>query len=374
MGERTGHVPSQLHPAAQPGPGPGMATFDRSIVLPAGKLPAAMLHELLARLPEPGRRLLNGPGVGEDAAVISFGATSLVAKSDPVTFATDLIGWYAVHVNANDIAATGATPRWFLPTVLLPEGVTAGVVESIFTQLREAAGSIGVELIGGHTEVTIGLPRPVISGAMLGEAPASGTLATSGARPGDHIILTKGIAVEGASLLAREFRVAALESGVSEQTLEKAANFLFEPGISVLKDARTAMAAGSVTAMHDPTEGGLASALAELSQASGNGLVVDQRSVLVLPECAELCGALGADVWGLIASGALLITCSSGSSDDIVTALESAGIAASVIGRVTGPGEPALIERADGATAPLPFFARDEIARLFSEVSSTSGA
>ena len=207
---------------------------------------------------------------------------------------------------------------------------------------------------------------------MLGEAPASGTLATSGARPGDQIILTKGIAVEGASLLAREFRKVALETGVSEQTLETASNFLFNPGISVLKDAQIAMAAGTVTAMHDPTEGGLASALAELGQASGNGLVVAQRSVTVLPECAVLCDALGVDPWGLIASGALLITCGPDSSGDIVRALESNDIAARIIGRGTSRGEPALIERASGETAPLPAFARDEIARLFSEGSAAN--
>jgi hydrogenase expression/formation protein HypE len=347
------------------------ASFDLLAGLPAGKLPAVMLNELLSQLPKPGRRLLTGPGVGEDAAVISFGATSLVAKSDPVTFATDLIGWYAVNVNANDIAATGATPKWFLPTVLLPVGVTADVVESIFRQLMEAAASIGVELIGGHTEVTVGLPRPIISGTMLGEAPASGTLTTSGARLGDDIILTKGIAVEGASLLAREFGQRALKANVSEQTLETASNFLFSPGISVLKDAQIAVAAGTVTAMHDPTEGGLASALAELGHASGNGLIVDEDSVPVLPECSQLCDALGVDVWGLIASGALLITSTAESSHDIVAALESSDIAARVIGHMTDSGEPALIRRASGETPALPVFSRDEIARLFSE-SSTS--
>ena len=370
MGEASEDAPlTEPHTAASSGP----TRPDRSLVnstgLPAGKLPAEMLKELLSRLPEPSRRLLTGPGIGEDAAVISFGATSLIAKSDPVTFATDLIGWYAVNVNANDIAATGATPKWFMPTVLLPEGVSAVVVESIFTQLMEAAAAIGVELIGGHTEVTVGLPRPIISGAMLGEAPASSTLATSGARPGDVIILTKGIAVEGASLLAREFRQFALEKGVSEKTLETASNFLFSPGISVLIDAQVAVAAGTVTAMHDPTEGGLASALAELSAASGNGLTVKRDAVPVLTECAELCEALGVDAWGLIASGALLITCTPDSAGDIVSALELEGIAAGVIGRVTGQGEPALLEHASGEQTPLPVFARDEIARLFSESS-----
>lgn len=343
-----------------------MPPFDRSTRLPAGKLPQQFLNELLGKLPEPSRRLLTGPGVGEDAAVISFGATSLIAKADPVTFATHLIGWYAVHVNANDIAATGAIPKWFMPTVLLPEGTEARTVESIFTQLREAADSIGVELIGGHTEITVGMPRPLISGAMLGEAPASGTISTSGANPGDHIILTKGIAVEGGSLLAREFGAQATSASVTKEQIDTAANYLFNPGISVLRDAQIAMESGTVTAMHDPTEGGLASALAELQAASGNGLVVEADSVNVLNECEQLCIALDVDPWGLIASGALLITCTPDTSASIISALVSEGIAATKIGEMTGSGEATLLELPTGEQVPMPVFGRDEIARLFS--------
>ncbi len=289
-----------------------------------------------------------------------------MAKADPVTFATDLIGWYAVHVNANDIAATGAVPKWFMPTVLLPEGTPASVVESIFAQLQDAAESIGVELIGGHTEITVGMPRPLVSGAMLGEAPASSTISTSGARPGDRIILTKGIAVEGGSLLAREFREQALTAGTHEDVIEKASNYLFEPGISVLRDAQIAVASGTVTTMHDPTEGGLASALAELSEASGNGLLVERTLVNALPECVELCDALGVDIWGLIASGALLITCTPETSSAIQRSLEAEGIAAGEIGQITDSRMPALIKEPSGSIEPLPVFARDEIARLYS--------
>lgn len=340
--------------------------LDMSAALPAGKLPPQLLRELLAKLPEHSKRVLTGPGVGEDTAVISFGATSLVAKSDPVTFATDLIGWYVVHVNANDIAASGATPKWFMPTVLLPENTATSAVEEIFTQLQDATESIGVDMIGGHTEITVDLPRPIIAGTMLGEVSASGAVSTAEANPGDSIILTKGIAIEGASLLARQFGSQAIATGVSQQTLNNAANFLFEPGISVLKDSKVATAAGTVTAMHDPTEGGLASALAELSEASGNGLLVEKDAVQVLPECQELCDALNADPWGLISSGALLITCTKESATSIISALTTEGIKSSVIGEITQPGDRALLKTGSGATAPLPTFERDEIARLFS--------
>ena len=174
------------------------------VQLRPGKLPNSLLRQMLADLRSGDPRVLVGPGVGEDAAHISFGGSTLIAKADPVTFATDLIGWYAVNVNANDVAASGGTPRWFLATVLLPEGGDSAGAAAIFDQMREAAGELGVELVGGHTEVTIGLPRPIVCGAMLGEAPASKAISTSGACVGDSVVLTRGIAIEGTSILARE--------------------------------------------------------------------------------------------------------------------------------------------------------------------------
>ncbi|MFW6175075.1 MAG: AIR synthase related protein, partial [Chloroflexota bacterium] len=283
-----------------------MSTSDNG--LPAGKLPQELLARLLARLETDDPRVLGGAGVGEDAALIDFGDRVLIAKSDPVTFASDLIGWYAAHINANDVACCGGDPRWFLATVLLPVGVSESAVEAIFNQLHDACHSLGVSMVGGHTEMTLDLPRPLISGTMLGEVPRGQEITTSGARPGDRIILTKGIAIEGASILAREAAGRLRAAGVAQDTIDAAADLLFRPSISVVPDARAARSAGGVTAMHDPTEGGLAAALSELAAASGNGLMVESEAVPVLPEAEAVCRALGADPWGLIASGALLIT------------------------------------------------------------------
>jgi hydrogenase maturation factor len=331
--------------------------------LKAGKLPAPLLAKLLARIERRDPRVLLGAGVGEDAALISFGSSTLIAKTDPVTFAADLIGWYAVQVNANDIASCGGEPRWFLATVLLPEGSPPALAETIFEQVREAAAGLGIELVGGHTEVTIGLPRPIVVGLMLGEAPADGTFSTSCARPGDVLLLTKGIAIEGTSLLAREAADRLRKAGVRAGRIEAAKRFLFEPGISVVADARAARAAGGVTAMHDPTEGGLATALLEICAASRCGVEVDAAAVPVLPETRVFCEALGADPWGLIASGALLIAASPGAERGIVSSLSAEGISASVIGRLTPPDKGHTLVR-NGRRSPLPRFERDEVARL----------
>ena len=167
-------------------------------MLPTGKLPPKLLDELLARHSRPDPRVVLGPRAGEDAAIIDMGDRYLVAKTDPITFATDEIGWYAVNVNANDVACCGAVPKWFLATLLLPEQRTdAALVERVFAQIADACAALDVTLCGGHTEITYGLDRPIVVGQMLGEVAPDACLSTSGARPGDALILTKGIAVEG---------------------------------------------------------------------------------------------------------------------------------------------------------------------------------
>ena len=322
---------------------------------------------MLARLPESSPRVLVGPGVGEDAAQISFGSVTLIAKADPVTFATDLIGWYAVHVNANDVAASGGTPRWFMATALLPEDCELTDVEAIFHQVKQAASELDVEVIGGHTEVTIGLPRPILCGAMLGEAPASTAIATAGARTGDALILTKGIAIEGTALLARELphRLAATGSQINKPLIDRAANYLFDPGISVVADARIAIRAGGVTSMHDPTEGGLANALAEVAKASGLGMDIYSQAVPVLPETQAICQTLNVDPWGLIASGALLITARPDQAPNLLERLDEENSAPAVIGHVTEPDQDVVLIDPSGRRKPLPTFERDEIARVF---------
>jgi hydrogenase maturation factor len=330
-----------------------------------GKLPAKLLEQLLARHVRPDASVLVGPGIGEDAAIIDMGDRCLVAKTDPITFASDAIGWYAVHVNANDVACCGARPRWFLATVLLPEhDTTPELVEAIFQQMADACGELDVTLCGGHTEITHGLDRPIVVGQMLGDVARSDFVSGAGARAGDVIILTKGIAVEGTALIARE-KPAALASVMDEKELERCAGFLRNPGISVVKDARLALEAGEVHALHDPTEGGIATGLWELAEAAGLGLRVDRERLPILPECALMCRYLGLDPLGLIGSGSLLIATPGEYAASIIDKLSEAGIAAVTIGELVAGGEGRRMRAADGSLELMPQFPRDEITRLF---------
>lgn len=333
-------------------------------LLSVGKLPVDLLNRLLSKVPLQDPRVLLGPGVGLDCAVVDLGVTLLVFKSDPITFASDEIGWYLVQVNANDIATTGAQPRWLLVTLLLPEGeTTAELVEQISAQIHSACQKIGVSVIGGHTEITYGLERPIVVGTLIGEVARQNLVTPQGAAPGDRILLTKGVPIEATAILAREFP-SRLAGALSAAERKQAANFLYDPGISVLRDAQIATQAGQVTAMHDPTEGGLAAALWELAQACGHSLVVDPAAVPVPPLSARICQALNLDPLAAIASGALLLTAPVEDAVDIQRALEDEGIACAEIGAVEA-GAAAVWQETKTGRQSWPRPERDEIAKMY---------
>lgn len=336
-----------------------------SEVLPAGKLPPELLGKLLATIPDD-PSIVIGAGVGRDAAAVRYGDRVLVLKSDPITFATDEIGWYAPNVNANDIACMGATPRWMLATALLPDrDTTPELVERIFTSLREACAALGVLLVGGHTEITTGLERTIIAGTMIGDAREEDLVDPRHAQAGDAVILARGIAIEGTCLISREMADELIPM-LGTELVERSQRFLHEPGISVVPAARLLHGelGRELHGMHDPTEGGLATGLREIATAAGTGILVERDPIPVYPETAAICAALSLDPLGLIASGALLATVSRDTANRAVALLNEAGIQAARIGTLLADPNQILM-RAGGRETDLPEFAVDEIARLF---------
>lgn len=331
---------------------------------PVGKLPPGMLAKLLNKAPKYDPRLLLGPGIGLDCAVIDDGDKYLVFKTDPITFATDQIGWYAVQVNANDIATSGAEPRWMLVTLLLPEQNTDQyLVENIFDQLYRACAEINVTVIGGHTEVTFGLERSIVIASMVGEASHSHLVTPQGARPEDRVLITKGVPIEATALIAREFPER-LTGILDPEEIVQASNFLNKPGISIVRDARVAMSVAKISAMHDPTEGGVKAALWELAEASKVSIMIDSRAVPIPPISARICKALQLDPMAAIASGALLLTLPAAQELDVIKAFESAGIVCASIGEVCPPPV-GVWDKSFGQPALIPCPERDEIARLY---------
>ena len=332
---------------------------------PTGKLLLEHLQSLLSRLPKHDPRLVIGPQIGEDAAVIDVGDRYLVVTTDPITFATDHIGRYAVHVNANDIAVLGARPLWFFVVTLLPESrATPELAETIMADVRTTCEEMGVTLGGGHTEITQGLDRPILVGQMLGEVAPTRLVCKTHIAIGDQILLTRGVAIEGTAILARE-RSEQLRGRVEADLLARAARFLIEPGISIVSAALAAANVGEpVHAMHDPTEGGLAAGLIELVTAAGLGLRVIREHIPVFSETNAICSALALDPLKLIASGALLVAVAPDKADSVLIAIQAAGVPVVAIGEVR-PSSDGITIVTNGAVEPLLLPVRDEIARAF---------
>lgn len=327
---------------------------------------------MLKRVNSSDERVLIGPGIGLDAAAIALNGGVLVIKSDPITFPTPDAARYLVHVNANDVACLGAIPRWMLVTSLLPEGTTTiESVERQFSSLISTCNELGIELVGGHSEITIGIDRPILCGTLLGETNRESLLDLRDARPGDRVLLCNGIAIEGTAILASEAPPDLL-SAVPKQVIARAREFSSNPGISVVGAARVLIDAGAEPrGLHDPTEGGLATALDEVASATGCGLLVDEARIDVLPETLEICDALQLDPLGLIASGALLAVVPESTAQLALKALANAGYRAADIGCLTADADDRTLQ-SKGQRKEIPAFAADEVARFFSELDSSS--
>jgi len=279
--------------------------------LPLGKLKPGFLGELINKFTISDESIVVGPQIGVDATVIDQGDFYLIAKTDPITFAAEDIGYYAININANDIACMGGLPRWFLATLLLPEkATTEEMVRDIFSQVSSACKELDISFCGGHTEVTYGIDRPIVIGQMLGVVDKDSLIVSKNANPGDDILLTKGIAIEATSIIAREKGEMLVEI-YSQELVEKCKNFIYEPGISVLKDAQLAVKTGGVHALHDPTEGGLAMGLHELSIATGCGIKINEHDIPILPEAKLFCDQYDINILGRHCFGCIANYCGS---------------------------------------------------------------
>ncbi len=333
------------------------------VSLPAGKLPNDFLGELLARYRITDPSVIMGPSVGEDTAAVTIdGETVLVLKTDPITFATESIGRYAVLINANDLATAGAEAHWMLCTLLLPVGFSRSQIRQIFVDLHDACRSQGISLCGGHTEITDAVTRPVVVGMLTGTIARNDLIQKKRMAPGDRVLVTKGIAVEGTAIIAAEFKQRLLEKGMDEKTINACRRF--QSMLSILPEARIAWKVGGVSALHDVTEGGIATALLELSLAGGQGIRVHRDRVPVFPQTRVMADILGIDPLGLIASGSLLIGVRPDHAEQLVHDLKSASIDVTEIGEVTD-AEPGIEAVENGCAVQWPRFDVDEITRLF---------
>jgi hydrogenase maturation factor len=279
------------------------------------------------------------------------GNKSLIVSMDPITGAVERIGWLAVNVNANDISTFGVEPALFSSCILLPEKGDRKTLETICIQMDKAAKGLGIAIIGGHCEVTPNLTSPIVIGCAMGITEKGNYVTAGEAKPGDKLILTKSVGIEGTAILATE-KEKQLKKALKSATLQNAQKFYYR--ISVVKDALIAVKTGGVNAMHDPTEGGVSGGIHEMAEASNVGFQVYENFLLIQPETKKICEHFKIDPLQLISSGALLISAKPEFADKIVEELKRNKINASVIGEFLKNKREHRIIRKDGTIQTLP--------------------
>ena len=303
-------------------------------------------------------RLVLGPGIGRDTAVVRLGKKLVVLTADPVTGATKHIGEHSVHINANDIAATGAKPGWYMCTLLLPPGTREKTLARIMSGIDRASRSLGVTIAGGHTEVTRGLDRPLIAGFMIGEIEGR-VLSSANMRIGDWILMTKTAGIEGTAILASEYSERLRR--IKPETVRKAQSFAKH--ISIVEEAMSISKIAGVHALHDPTEGGVLNGLWELAEASGLGIEVWADRIPVATETSKICSELHLDPLKLMSSGCLLAAVAPNSVGRVMKALRNREVMVSEVGRVT-PRKKGRFLLKEGKKLNLVAVPQDELYRL----------
>lgn len=295
-----------------------------------GKIPNDILKRIiLDKIKCRRSEVLVRPNIGEDCCALDFGENICVLSSDPITGAANEVGRLAVHVSCNDIASSGVEPIGIIATVLAPPSAEIDDIDIVMKQMTETAADLNVDIIGGHTEITSAVNRFVIITTGIGRAEKGKMITTSGAEPGDVIIMTKHAGLEGTAILAHD-KEEELSRIFGEELIKQAKSFMKD--ISVVREGVAAGEAGA-TAMHDATEGGILGALWEVAEASGTGLIVNKDDIPVDYTTKKICEYYNIDALKLISSGCMIITCKN--ADIMLDKLSKCGVQASVIGKIT---------------------------------------
>ncbi len=300
-------------------------------ILPAGKVPQSVLEEVVFERAGAHRdEVVVAPAIGEDTAMVDIGDELLIASTDPITGATQRSGWLAVKVALNDIGAAGGEPVCVMVTVLLPEGTSEEELRQLMDDIHAACLEENVAVAGGHTEVTPGLQRPILSVTALGKTREKKIVRPGGCRAGDDIVVTKWAGMEGTSILAHDFREE-LSAFLSPESIREAEGLLSR--ISVVKDGAIARDEGA-HACHDATEGGVLGAIYEMCEASGTGAIVEADRIPVLPVTREISSRVGIDPLRLVSSGCLIVSHPDGQR--LCEVYRRSGLNAEVVGKMTG--------------------------------------
>lgn len=321
-----------------------------------GKIPVDVLNRTVLRMT--GARsgmVVTPPSAGLDFAAIRLDDGFLIVSADPITGITSGIGSYAVNISANDVATSGNRPQFIESVVLLPERAKPDDLLTIAGEIHRTARALGISVVGGHTEVTPGLSRPII--IVTAFSVVKEYVSSKDARPRDSLMMTKTAGIEGTAAIARERRIEG--EGVPRGLALRAGRFVTR--LSIVEEAVRAYATGCVHAMHDCTEGGVLGASYEMSLASGLGFVLDERKIPVAGETRAICSHFSLDPLKLIGSGSVLMAVQKGSEARVKEALKGVCQVAT-IGEFVESRR--VLVRRDGSETKIDSAPEDELWRL----------
>ncbi|MDD6311644.1 MAG: AIR synthase family protein [Firmicutes bacterium] len=334
------------------------------MILETGKLDSELLKKIVfGKITYRSDDVKVRPGIGEDCAVMGFGDYDCIMSTDPISSAVNDIGRLAIHITCNDIASNGVQPLGIMLAVMLPVGTTDEDVEMIMTQAGQTADELKVEIIGGHTEITPAVNQPVIVSTAIGKAPEGVSQSGNDMVPGDIIMMTKGIGLEGTGIIACDYeeklREAKDENGnriLSDEEIEEAKTFLDR--VSVVAEG---VAAGKIGThgMHDITEGGILGAVWEMCQIAGVGADVWQKSIHMEPQTEKICKLFDINPLRLISSGAMVIIVPADRKNLMLDAIKAIGVEPFIIGKIM---EPSFGIKMDGKEIDPPY--ADEIYKV----------
>ena len=314
-------------------------------MLKAGKLDSDLLKkEVIDRISLKRPEVLVRAGVGEDCAVIDFGEYECVLSTDPITAAVSDIGRLAIHISCNDIASNGVEPVGILLAVMLPEGSTEDDVKTIMGQAADAAAACNVEIIGGHTEVTPAVNKPVIVSTAIGRGLRGRSASAKNIKVGVAVIMTKTAGLEGTGIIAGDFKNQ-LKEILTDEELAEAKALL--GNVSVVRDGTVAGSVGT-HGMHDVTEGGILGAIWEMCRIAGVGAEIHEDAVPVNDVTRKICDHFGINYQRLISSGSMIIMARPEKKNEIIKKLEAVGVAAAEIGVITPPEDGLVLVKGSG--------------------------
>lgn len=298
-----------------------------------GKIPSELLRKLVFdNIKVRNSDVILRPEIGEDCTAIEYGDYACVLSTDPITGADKGLGALAVHISCNDVASSGVKPVALLMTIMAPVGTTEEDIRQVMKEAGETAGELGVEIAGGHTEITSAVNKMIVSTTAIGKILKHKLVKTAGAKVGDYVVMTKWAGLEGTAILAND-RENELRDNLSAEELQRAKEL--SRHISVVKEGVLAGELG-VNSMHDATEGGIFGAVWEVAESSGTGIDIHMDKIPVLNETRKICDYFGIDPYRLISSGCMVITCEDG--ENLVHRMNEIGVTAAVIGRITAQG------------------------------------